>query len=107
MRKLLQLLTVITNDVVKYYKFHYIGHTSTDVKRKHNRFCKFYCKSLSSKHVLTPFKVGDIFNIQDRIAKSLKSCIVHNFVCSGCNACYIGETTRHLVTRIKEHFGNG
>ena len=33
-----------TNNVVKYYKLPYIGHISTDVKRKINRFCKFYCK---------------------------------------------------------------
>ena len=26
-----------------------------------------------------------------------------NAVMPGCNACYIGETTRHLSTRIKEH----
>ena len=100
MTKLLQLLTVITNNVAKYYKLHYICHISTDVKSKHNRFSKFCCKSLS-------IKVGDIFNMQDRIAKSLKSFIIYNFVCSGCNACYIAETTRHLVARIKEHFGNG
>ena len=30
-----------TNNVVKYYKLPYIGHISTDVKRKINRFCKF------------------------------------------------------------------
>ena len=27
------------NDVVKYYKLPYIGHISTDVKHKTNRFC--------------------------------------------------------------------
>ena len=34
-----------TSNIVKYYKLPYIGHISTDVKRKINRFCKFYCKS--------------------------------------------------------------
>ena len=34
--------------------------------------------------------------------KSLKSFVVYKFVCSCCNASYIGETTRHLSTRIKE-----
>ena len=38
-----------TNNAVRYYKLPYIGHISTDVKRKINRFCKFYCKSLSIK----------------------------------------------------------
>ena len=35
--------------------------------------------------------------------KSLKSFFVYKFVCPGWNACYIGETTHHLSTRIKEH----
>ena len=35
-----------TNNVVKYYKLPYIGCISTDVKRKINRFCKFYCKRI-------------------------------------------------------------
>ena len=92
-----------TNNVAKYYKLPYIGHISTDVKRKINRFCKFYCKSLSIKIILTPFKVADMFNVKDPIPKSLKYFFVYKFVCPGCNACYIGETTRHLSTRIKEH----
>ena len=92
-----------TNNVVRYYKLPYIGHISTDVKRKINRFCKFYCKSLSIKIVLTPFKVADMFNMKGPISKFLKSFVVYKFVCPGCNACYIGETTCHLPTRIKEH----
>ena len=75
-----------TNNVVRYYKLPYSGHISTDVKRKINRFCKFYCKSLSIKIVLTPFKVADMFNMKDPISKFLKSFVVHKFVCPGCNA---------------------
>ena len=28
--------------------------------------------------------------------------VVYKFVCASCNACYVGETARHLPTRIKE-----
>ena len=49
------------NNAVRYYKLPYIGHFSTDVKRKINRFCKFYCKNLNIKIVLTPFKVAGLF----------------------------------------------
>ena len=42
-------------------------------------------------------------NVKDPIPKFLKSFVVDEFLCRGCNACYIGETTRHLSTRIKEH----
>ena len=93
----------VTKNAARYYKLPYIGHISTDVKRKINRFCEFYCKSLSIKIVLTPFKVADMVNVKDPITKFLKSFVVYKFVCPGCNACYIGETTRHLSTRITEH----
>ena len=33
----------------------------------------------------------------------LRSFGVYKFTCPGCNASYIGETTRHLTTRIREH----
>ena len=69
-----------TNNAVKCYKLSYIGHISTDVKRKINRFCKSYCKSLSLKIALTPFKVADMFNVKDPILKSLKSFVVYKFV---------------------------
>ena len=29
--------------------------------------------------------------------------MVYQFKCAGCSACYIGETTRHLSSRIVEH----
>ena len=92
-----------TNNAVRYYKLPYIGHISTDVKRKINRFCKFCCKILSIQIVLTPFKIADMFNVKDPIPKFLKSFVVYKFVCPGCNASYIGETSRYLSTRIKEH----
>ena len=45
-----------------------------------------------------------MFNMKDPIPKSLKSFAVYKFSCPGCNACYTGETARHLSTRIKEHW---
>ena len=92
-----------TNNVVKQYKLPYIGHILTNVKRKINRFCKYYCKSLNIKVALTPFKVADMFNVKNPIPESLKSFVVYKFVCPGCNACYIDETARHLLTTIKEN----
>ena len=44
-----------------------------------------------------------MFNVKDPILKFLKSFVDYKFVYPGCNACYIGETTRHLSARIKEH----
>ena len=49
-------------------------------------------------------KVGDLFSLKSRIPSYLRSCVVYYFVCAGCNASYVGETARHLETRIHEHF---
>ena len=77
-----------TYNIVKYDKLPSIGYISTDIKRKINSFCKFCCKSLNIKVVLTPFKVADTFNMKDPILKSPRS-----FVCPSCNSCYIGQLT--------------
>ena len=34
--------------------------------------------------------------------RSLGSCVVYKFSCAGGNSVYIGETTRHLSTRVRE-----
>ena len=49
-----------------------------------------------------------MFNVKEPTPKSLKSfvvvvVVVYKFLYPGCNAFYIGETTRHLSIRIKEH----
>ena len=53
--------------------------------------------------VLTPFKIGSVFSSKDRLPNALRSFVVYKFTCAGCQSCYIGETRRHLATRIKEH----
>ena len=57
---------------------------------------------LNIKVVLTPFKVAYMFNVKDSIRKSLKSFVAYKFICPGCSACDIRETTRHVSTRSKE-----
>ena len=87
-----------TNNVVKYYKLPFIGHISTDVQRNlNNEFFKYYCLNLNIKVVLTASKVGNTLNLKEPIPKSLKSFVVYKFVCPGCNACYIGDSTHHFI----------
>ena len=44
-----------------------------------------------------------MFSLKDRTPDELQSHVVYKFCCAGCNASYIGETNRHLQTRIEEH----
>ena len=41
------------------------------------------------------------------VEKFLKSKVVYKISCSRCDACYVGQTTRHLITRVKEHKRSG
>ena len=48
------------------------------------------------------------FTWQNRIAFSetpptLKSFVVYKYICAGCEASYIGQTTRYWLVRIRDH----
>ena len=44
-----------------------------------------------------------MFSVKDPVPLDLRSCVVYKFSCAGCNASYIGETSRRLSTHIREH----
>ena len=63
-----------------------------------------YCnETLNLKIVFTSFKIKNYFSYKDPIPDDMKSFLVYKFNCASCNTSYIGETTRHLKTRIDEH----
>ena len=33
----------------------------------------------------------------------LRARVIYKFKCAGCNACYVGQTSRHYDTRVHEH----
>lgn len=43
---------------------------------------------------------------KDKLSKTDKTDIVYKIDCNKCDATYIGQTKRHLNTRIKEHINN-
>lgn len=50
-----------------------------------------------------PMAVRHFFQNKDPIRKDLQSNIVYQLSCSSCSATYIGETTRQMSRRLKEH----
>ena len=87
----------------RYFKLPYIGCFSNSTKKQLSTLVKKYCKSSKIKIVFTSFKIGSLFSTKDKIASILKSNVIYKFKCGNCNATYIGETTRHLKTRMDEH----
>ena len=42
-------------------------------------------------------------SLKPPVEKSMKSGLVYQITCSRCQSCYVGQTVRHLLTRLKEH----
>ncbi len=42
-------------------------------------------------------------SLKPQIEKELRSGTVYRITCPSCEACYVGQTSRHLLTRYKEH----
>ena len=56
------------------------------------------------KMILTIRKTKSVLpSLKTTVEKSLKSGIVYKITCPRCSSCYVGQTTRHLLSRIREH----
>ena len=42
-------------------------------------------------------------SIKPPVEKALQSGVVYKLLCPGCQACYVGQTIRHLQSRFREH----
>jgi len=90
------------NDV-RYFKLPYIGKYSLIAQNKIRKIMETFCKNVDAKLVFNSTKIQNLFSYKSRLDNACKSNVVYKFCCANCNVCYIGETTRHLSTRISEH----
>ena len=88
---------------ISYVKLPYIGEYSKRVQKKILSLCSEFCKNTNIKVVFTSEKIASYFSTKDAMPRALRSGVVYKFVCAGCNACYVGQTTRHFDTRVHEH----
>ena len=92
-----------TNDTSTiYFKLPFLN-ISNFTQRKVRMLAKKYCKNLNIKLAFSSFKIKNLITVKDCVPRSLRSCVVYKFMCAGCNSVYIGETSRHLSTRVREH----
>ena len=59
--------------------------------------------TLKFKTIYTTQKVAFRTNMKDPTPRELRSKVVYQFNCPGCNAAYIGKTERNLLERCSEH----
>lgn len=102
------LITEPTTDkpTIRYFKLPFIGYYSELTNRRLKSLIKRFCIDLEVKLVFSSYKIKNLFSFKDPIPSELQSCVVYQFTCAGCNSRYIGETSRHLSTRIKEHISS-
>ena len=63
---------------------------------------KRYCNDLDIKLVFSSFKIGNLFGVKDPVPDGLRSRVVYKFVCAGCNAFYVGETSAAIFPHVLE-----
>ena len=94
------------SELPRFYKLPYIGDYSNHVGKQISKLVSKYCTDDTKiQLIFTPFKIGSCFSLKDKPLFSLKSNVVYKFSCASCSASYVGETSRHLATRINEHLG--
>ena len=60
-------------------------------------------KEVKFRIIQSTQKLSFYTNMKDQIPKLMKSYVVYQFDCPGCNDSYIGKTERNLCTRTEEH----
>ena len=89
-----------------YFKIPFHGNESFHIRRQLNNIFKQYYPQIKINVVFTSnFKIKSFFSFKDKIPDCVRSSLVYKYTCGGCNATYIGKTSRHLSTRISEHLG--
>ena len=86
-----------------YFKIPYIGHFSGVAQQRVRKLINRFCKPFEIKFVYSTLKIKNLFNVKDPLPDRLRTRIVYKFSCASCNACYVGETSRHFSTRVHEH----
>ena len=76
----------------------YRGHqTDLFVKRLRN-------SGAPLQSILTMRKLKTVLpSLKSSTKEILRSRVVYKLACPGCNTCYVEQTTRHLLTRFREH----
>ncbi len=70
------------------------------------RFCNAVYPHLNIRSVVHSYKcISAFFPFKDKVPKFLRSGVVYLFKCRCCITSYVGQTKRHLHTRVSEHLG--
>ena len=86
-----------------FFKLSYAGPFSIVAQNRLRKLLKRHCNNIDVKQAFSSFKIRNMFSVKDPVPVELRSNVVYKFTCASCNSCYVGETSRDLATRIREH----
>ena len=86
-----------------YFKLPYVGSYTRETQKMLRKIVQHYSTNIEIKLAFSSFKLGSMFSVKDLVPLDLRSRVVYKSSCAGCNACYIGEISRHLQTHVREH----
>ncbi len=91
---------------VVYFCLPFTGSHSLQIRTQITRLCNAAYPHLNIRFVFRSYKrISSFFPFKDKVPKFLRSGVVYLFKCRCCSASYVGQTTRHLHTRVSEHLG--
>ena len=89
-----------------FYKLPYFGTNCKQTQKSINILCKELCKETNITIIFIVSKIKSFFPTKSKALPGLRSFVVYKYICPSCGASYIGETTRHWLTRVKEHLSS-
>ena len=91
---------------VLYFSLPYTCAHSLQIRTQISRLCSSAFLHLNIRFVFRPtLRLSQLFTFKDKIPNALRSCVVYSFTCRCCSATYLGQTVRHLHTRVSEQLG--
>ena len=100
-------IPVITvNKKIVYFPIQFLGPQSFAFRNKLTNLLRDFYPQVTLRVIFrSDNTIQRFFRYKDRIPDALQSSIVYLYECSRCNATYIGQSKRHLRTKIAEHQG--
>ena len=91
---------------VIYFKLPYTGSHALQIQTQVSKLCSSAFPKVTLRFIFqSGRRLSGFFPFKDRTPMLMRSRVVYKYTCQCCGALYLGQTRRHLHTRISEHMG--
>ena len=98
--------TNVSHKTVINFSLPFTGSHSLQIQTQIIKLCSSAFPDLSLHFIFqSGWRLSSLFPFKDHIPMLMRLHVVYNYTCRCCSASYLGQTCRHLHTRILEHVG--